>query len=81
MAKIDEAKDPSVVQVLDKAIQPDRKSKPKRAVFVLLWTFLAGFLGILLAFVREAMDKTGGDPQQAARLQALRRYLAWRRVA
>ena len=32
MAKIDEAKDSAVIQVMDKAIEPDRKSKPRRVV-------------------------------------------------
>jgi len=80
LAKIDEAKDSSVIQVMDKAIPPDRKSKPKRAVFVLLWALVAGFFAIIWAFVRESMAKVSDDPQQAARLQTLRRYLAWRRI-
>src|SRR5439155_19688150 len=29
LAKIDEAKDATVIQIMDKAIEPDRKSKPK----------------------------------------------------
>src|SRR5215470_1619416 len=36
LAKIDEAKDSTVVQVMDRAIEPDRKSKPVRTYIVLL---------------------------------------------
>ena len=78
LAKIDEAKDSAVVQVMDKAIEPDRKSKPKRSMLVLLSTLLAGVIAVLWAFVREAMAKASNDPQQVGRLQALKRYLAWR---
>lgn len=75
LAKIEEAKDSSVVQVLDKAIEPDRKSKPKRALIVLIATLAAGFLGILLAFVREALNKARQNPETASRFQELWRYL------
>lgn len=78
MAKIDEAKESSVIQVLDKAIEPDRKSKPKRAVIVLLSTFIGFFLGILWAFIRESFSKPSGDPERAEKMNAFRRYLAWR---
>jgi uncharacterized protein involved in exopolysaccharide biosynthesis len=78
LAKIDEAKDSAVIQVMDKAVEPDFKSKPKRTRFVLLWALAAGFAGIMLVFVREAMARIGSDPQQAGRLQTFRRYLAWR---
>jgi uncharacterized protein involved in exopolysaccharide biosynthesis len=81
LAKIDEAKDSTLIQVLDKAIEPDRKSKPNRRKIVLLWTVAALFAGILWAFVRETTTRVEHDPQQAERLQALKRYLAWRRVA
>lgn len=53
VAKISEAKNTSTLQVLDDAFAPDRKSKPKRALMVLVATFAAGFLAMLVAFVRE----------------------------
>jgi uncharacterized protein involved in exopolysaccharide biosynthesis len=78
LAKIDEAKDSAVVQVMDKAIEPDLRSKPNRVLIVLVSALVAGFVAIFWAFVREAMAKAGSDPQHAARLQAFKRYLAWR---
>jgi uncharacterized protein involved in exopolysaccharide biosynthesis len=78
LAKIDEAKDSAVVQVMDKAIEPDRKSKPKRSLIVLLSAFAALFIGILWAFVRESLARVKADPQQASRLLDLKRYLAWK---
>jgi len=78
LAKIDEAKDATVIQVMDKAIEPDRKSKPKLSLIVLLSALAALFIGILWAFVREGMARTKADSQQASRLLDLKRYLAWK---
>ena len=78
LAKIDEAKDSAVVQVMDKAIEPDRRTKPWRSLIVLLSAFAALFIGILWAFVRESMARAKADPQQASRLLDLKRYLAWK---
>lgn len=77
-AKIDEAKDISIVQVLDKAVEPERKSKPRRALIVILTGLVAGFLAVIFAFVRESHEKARRDPQSASRLESLRQYLRWR---
>ena len=79
LAKIDEAKESTVVQVLDKAIEPDRKSKPKRSVVVLLATLAALFVGVIGAFVREALVKAKANPDQAGKLSDLKRAIAWRK--
>ncbi len=78
LAKIDEAKDSTIIQVLDRAIEPDRRSKPTRRNIVLLSALVALFAGMLWAFVLEAMAKARSDPQHVARLQVFKRYLAWR---
>jgi tyrosine-protein kinase Etk/Wzc len=75
IAKIDEAKDSAVVQVMDKAIEPDGKSKPKRTLIVLLTALVAGFVAVLWAFISEAGQKARQNPEQASRLEALRRYV------
>lgn len=75
MAKIDEAKDSAIIQVVDKALPPDKKSKPKRAVIVVLTTLLAFFIGILIAFYREAKERASQDAESALRLNLLQRYL------
>jgi len=74
-AKIDEAKDATLIQVLDKAVPPDRKSKPKNALIVALAAFAAGFLAVLWAFVIEAYEKARKDPEQAARITVLGHHL------
>ena len=78
-SKIDEAKDSAIIQVLDKAIEPDLKSKPKRREFVLLWIFVAGVFAVLWAFMSEVLVKTKQDPRKSAQLTQLRSYFwPWR---
>ncbi len=75
LAKLDEAKESSVVQVMDVAVVPDRKSKPKRSIIVILATIAGFLLGLVAVFVREAIDRSKSEPEQAARLHKLREYL------
>ena len=77
-AKLDEAKEAAIIQVVDKAVAPDRKSKPKRALIVILATLTAGLISLLWVFVLEARERASRDPVQAARLAALRRYASFR---
>ena len=78
MAKLDEAKDFPLIQVLDHATLPEKKSKPKRSVIVLLATLAAFFLAVLWAFVRESLLRAKQQPEQAERMQALRIAFKWR---
>ena len=75
IAKIDEAKEAPLIQVVDKALAPEQRSKPKRTIIVILATLMAFFLGVLLAFVREASARASLDPASAERMNLLRRYL------
>ncbi|MDC7700871.1 GumC family protein [Vogesella indigofera] len=58
MAKLEESRDSSIIQVLDKATPPDWKSKPKRALIVVGGLLGGLFAGILLALVREKLNKS-----------------------
>ena len=79
LAKIDEAKNPSLIQVLDKAIEPDQRSAPRRTRIVLISAFLAFFVAILWVIVRELAASTGSDPQRNARMLELKRRLfSWK---
>ncbi len=79
VAKIEEAKDSAVVQVLDRAVEPDRKSRPKRAQLVVFLALVALFVAILWAFAVESLSKSLRDPQQARRVAEIRDRLSWRR--
>lgn len=57
MAKISEAKDSSTLQVLDEAVAPLWKSKPKRSTIVILSTVTAFFGSIFYIFIKEYLTK------------------------
>lgn len=76
LAKVDEAKDGGSVQQLDAAVVPERKSKPKRTLIVVLSVLAAGFLAVLIAFVRSALRKAAKTEENQQGLSALKR--AWR---
>jgi len=78
LAKIDEAKDSTVIQILDKAIPPDRKFKPKRAQITLLSAIAALFASIAWVFVLEATTKTKKSPARSSRFHRLREHLRWK---
>lgn len=78
LAKIDEAKDYPLIQVLDKAVPPERKSKPKRAVIVVLYTLLGFVLSVIWVFFSEAKVKARLDPGNVERFSLLRRYISWK---
>lgn len=53
LAKINETKNTPTITIIDRAVAPQIKSKPKRKSIVLMWTFGMLFLSLLLCFVRE----------------------------
>jgi uncharacterized protein involved in exopolysaccharide biosynthesis len=57
MAKLNEARDSSSLQVLDEAVVPTKKSKPMRSLIVVLATFTAFIIGIFAALVSEYAEK------------------------
>jgi tyrosine-protein kinase Etk/Wzc len=78
LAKIDEAKDAALIQIVDRAIEPDKKSKPKRTLISILAGFGTFVLTVLFVFLREAGQRAAADPEQAARLATLRGYLRFK---
>jgi tyrosine-protein kinase Etk/Wzc len=54
IARIDEAKDATLIQTLDVAVSPDKKSRPLRSVIVLVTVFIALVVAVVLGIVREA---------------------------
>jgi len=74
-ARLDEAKDSATVQVLDPAVEPERKARPKRAIIVIVSTMLAFVFAVGFAFLLEMSRKAMQAPESAARLTELRSYL------
>ena len=75
LAKLDEAREGALVQVVDPAIPPDRKSFPKRTLIVAVATLAGLLLGILAAFVQAGWARLKEDPESGAKLDLLRRTL------
>ncbi|MEW5771860.1 MAG: Wzz/FepE/Etk N-terminal domain-containing protein [Pseudomonadota bacterium] len=78
IARVDEAKNVSMIQVLDKAVPPDYKTKPKRSMIVMLTAVTVGFLAILIALLRESMSKPRRSPELNTRIERLSASLKWR---
>jgi uncharacterized protein involved in exopolysaccharide biosynthesis len=82
VARIDESREGAVIQVLDPATPPERKSKPKRAMMAVVATLAAGFALLLWVFVRHALRNARQDAESAQKLgllaSALRRSVGRR---
>jgi uncharacterized protein involved in exopolysaccharide biosynthesis len=76
-ARIDEVKDIPVVVTLDRAVAPERKAKPQRALIVLVVTGVTGFGLVLLAFLMEGSLRRSADTGElAVRLRRLSARMA-----
>lgn len=78
VAKVDEAKQGAVIQVIDRAVVPDNHSFPKRAFFVLGAAFLGLLFGIGWAFTVEGWKRLSSDPTKRHRLEILKQTLSRR---
>jgi uncharacterized protein involved in exopolysaccharide biosynthesis len=63
LAKLEEARDAVVIQVIDRAVPPERKSRPQRALIVLLTTGMALFLSVFFVLLIERPWKKTGKPR------------------
>ncbi|MCD6117546.1 hypothetical protein J7K93_11060 [bacterium] len=61
-AKIQEAKNTPTVQVLDRAVIPIKRSKPKRAVFVMFFSFLSCLLSCIYVLFIEYVEQVKNSP-------------------
>ena len=67
VARLDEAKEPSMIQILDRAVDPERPFKPKRLIIVFITTMFAFLLTIVAALLLEAKRKLLASAAGAAR--------------
>jgi LPS O-antigen subunit length determinant protein (WzzB/FepE family) len=70
-AKLDESKDAAIIQVVEPAIEPDQKTSPRRALIVVLSTFVGFFAGCILALFLWWKELARVDPIIAKRLEEL----------
>jgi len=74
-ARIDEAKDAVMVQVVDRAVEPERKSSPKRMLIVAVAAIASFLLSCLGVLIWEAIRRKRQDPDEGARIAQLQHYL------
>ena len=79
IARVDEAKEGPLVQQVDPATPPERKSKPKRSFIVLVSALGGLFLGVLVAFVRRSIKKAATDPESSQLMLQLREAWSWKK--
>jgi tyrosine-protein kinase Etk/Wzc len=79
VAKLDEAKQGALIQVVDPAIPPDRKSFPKRGLIVIAATAVGFFIGLFVALFQAGFRHLKNDSEATVKLHLLRRSLALNR--
>jgi uncharacterized protein involved in exopolysaccharide biosynthesis len=71
VAKLDESREGAVIQVVDPATPPERKSKPRKAMVAVVATLATGFALLLWVFVRHALRNARKDTESAQKLGQL----------
>jgi tyrosine-protein kinase Etk/Wzc len=78
IAKLDEAKEGALVQVVDPAVPPDRKSFPRRSLITIAAAALGFLLGVFIALFKAFVARVKEDPVTAGKLALLKRALGIR---
>lgn len=73
IAKLDEAKQGSLIQIVDPAVAPDKRSFPKRILIVIGVTAAGFFFGTLAALLQAGFRRLKSDPEAGAKLAVLRK--------
>jgi uncharacterized protein involved in exopolysaccharide biosynthesis len=74
-AKLDEAKEAAVIQVVEPGIEPERKSSPHSLLILVLSTIGGFFISCLFIWILWWRDVTRSDPETVRAIQDLRRAL------
>jgi uncharacterized protein involved in exopolysaccharide biosynthesis len=78
IAKVDESREGAVIQVLDLAQPPERKSKPQKALIAIVVTTAAGFALLLFVFFRQAIINASKNKDFVIKLNHLK--ASWQKV-
>jgi uncharacterized protein involved in exopolysaccharide biosynthesis len=71
IAKLDEAREGAIIQVVDAAVPPDKKSSPHRLLIVMAVTILAFFAAAFWIVMREGLARALEPPENRQRLDAI----------
>jgi tyrosine-protein kinase Etk/Wzc len=72
IAKLDEAREGSIVQVVDPAITSDKRSSPHRMLIIIASTVLAVFVAVFWVLLQQSWDRTFAVRENRRRLQAIK---------
>lgn len=75
IARIDESREGAVIQVVDTALPPERKSKPKKALIAVFATLATGFVLLIFVFFLHWLRNAQQDPNAAHKMEILRAAL------
>lgn len=78
LARLDEARDAAVIQIVDPAVTPEKKVKPNRPLLVSLFMMMAFLVSLFVAFVLEFVEKSRLDPGKNKKMEALAQYSRFR---
>ena len=78
LAKVDESREGAVIQVLDAAQPPEKKTRPQKALVAIIATAGSGFVFLVFVFIRKALRKAKQDSESAKKLSALK--ASWRKA-
>lgn len=78
LARIDESREGAVIQVIDIAQIPEKKSKPKKALIAISVALATFFLLLIFIFIRSSLRQVGSDAATSEKFAKLRQ--SWRRV-
>jgi tyrosine-protein kinase Etk/Wzc len=72
IAKLDEAREGAIIQVVDAAVPPDRKSSPHRLLIVVGTTAFAFIVAVFWVWLRKNMSSAFELPENRSRLRVLK---------
>lgn len=72
MAKLDESREGALIQVVDPALPPEWKSKPKRATIALVGTAASFLVLAAIAMIRNSWRRSARLPETAEKMKRLR---------
>jgi uncharacterized protein involved in exopolysaccharide biosynthesis len=78
LAKVDEAREGAVIQVLDVAIAPEKKAKPKKAIVAIVATIASGLAFLIFVFLRQSFAIAGQDSESSKKMVQLKK--SWRKA-
>jgi tyrosine-protein kinase Etk/Wzc len=72
IAKLDEAREGAIIQVVDAAVPPDKKSSPQRTLIVMASTVLAFFVAVFWVWLSKRLDAAFVLPENRQRLRTIK---------